>query len=168
MFSAPVVAAVLVPLVAWRVYSRIKRLTTRQHSRTWRHRTTLVFFPLLVALVLLGAAGNPVALAAMGAGAVVGIGLGMVSLGKTVFEQVDGKFWFTPHAPIGTVVALLFIGRMAWRAVEFYTSGGSFASQDFIKSPVTLLVFGILAAYYMTYAAGLLRWRRRTATAEIQ
>jgi hypothetical protein len=33
------------PLVLWRVYSRIKRLTTRQRSKVWRHRTTLVFFP---------------------------------------------------------------------------------------------------------------------------
>ncbi|HWJ95265.1 MAG TPA: hypothetical protein VNT33_11110 [Telluria sp.] len=168
MLTAPVVAAVLAPLVAWRVYSRIKRLTTRQHSRTWRHRTTLVFFPLLLALVLLGAYGNPVSLVAMAAGAVVGIGLGTVSLKKTVFEQVDAKFYFTPHAPIGAVVALLFIARMGWRAYEFYVNGGSFTNHEFMKSPVTLLVFGILAAYYMTYAVGLLRWRKRTAVAEVQ
>lgn len=166
MLTAPVVAAVLAPLVAWRVYSRIKRLTTRQHSRTWRHRTTLVFFPLLLALVLLAAAGNPVALVAMAAGAVAGTGLGMLALGKTVFEQVDDKFYFTPNAPIGAIVALLFIGRMGWRAYEFYMNGGALASQEFIKSPVTMLVFGILAAYYMTYAVGLLRWRKRTALTE--
>jgi hypothetical protein len=168
MLTAPVVAAVLAPLVAWRVYSRIKRLTTRQHSRTWRHRTTLVFFPLLLALVLLAALGNPVSLIAMAAGAVVGIGLGTVSLKKTVFEQAEGKFYFTPHAPIGAVVALLFIARMGWRAYEFYVNGGSFTNHEFMKSPVTLLVFGILAAYYMTYAVGLLRWRKRTALTEVQ
>jgi hypothetical protein len=166
MLSAPVVAAVLAPLVAWRVYSRIKRLTTRQHSRTWRHRTTLVFFPLLLALVLLGAAGNPVALAALGAGGVAGVGLGTLAISRTVFEQADGMFWFTPHAPIGAVVALLFIGRMGWRTYELYVSGGSVTNHDFIKSPVTMLVFGILAAYYMTYAVGLLRWRARTSVAE--
>ena len=161
--SAPVIAAVLAPLVAWRVYSRIKRLTTRQHSRTWRHRTTLVFFPLLLVLVGLGALGNPVALLALAAGAAVGIGLGRLSLARTAFEKVDDKFYFTPHAHIGAVIALLFIGRMGWRAYEFYVNGGSFANHDFMRSPLTLLVFGILAFYYMTYAVGLLAWRKRTA-----
>ena len=51
MLPTPVVAAVLVPLVLWRVYSRIKRLTTRQRSKVWRHRTTLVFFPLLILML---------------------------------------------------------------------------------------------------------------------
>jgi hypothetical protein len=34
---------------------------------------------------------------------------------------------------------------------------------DFTRSPLTLLIFGVLAGYYMTYAVGLLRWRKRTA-----
>ena len=51
MLPTPVVAAVLAPLVLWRIYSRIKRLTTRQRSKTWRHRTTLVFFPLLIVIL---------------------------------------------------------------------------------------------------------------------
>jgi hypothetical protein len=169
MLPTPVVAAVLAPLVLWRMYSRIKRLTTRQRSRTWRHRTTLVFFPLLLALLAAGALAAPMALAALAAGLVLGVPLGRLALGKTLFERVvtesGDEFWFTPHAPIGMAVALLFMGRMAYRAWEFYAQG-AFTQHDFVRSPLTLLIFGILAGYYMTYATGLLRWRRRTATTE--
>lgn len=166
MLPTPVVAAVLAPLVLWRMVSRIQRLTTRQRSRTWRHRTTLVFFPLLLALLTAGALAAPMALAALAAGLALGIPLGMLALSKTVFERVRAEpcdqFWFTPHAPIGMAVALLFIGRMGYRAYEFYAHG-AFTQHDFVRSPLTLLIFGILAGYYMTYAVGLLRWRKRTA-----
>ncbi|MGZ5198134.1 MAG: hypothetical protein ACXWC4_00020 [Telluria sp.] len=165
MANAPIVALALAPLVAWRVYSRFKRLTTRQRSRVWRHRTTLVFFPLLVLMFALTSIGNPVLLLALAAALAAGVALGNLALGKTTFERVGDDFYFTPHARIGAVVALLFIGRMAWRAWEYYSAGGAIAHQDFARSPLTLAVFGVLAGYYMTYAVGLLRWRKRTAVA---
>jgi hypothetical protein len=54
------------------------------------------------------------------------------------------------------------MGRMAWRAYEFYALG-SFAHHEFVSSPLTLVIFGVLAGYYMSYAVGLLAWRKRTA-----
>ncbi|GAB3461784.1 hypothetical protein GCM10027321_22700 [Massilia terrae] len=168
MVNAPIVAIALAPLVAWRVYSRIRRLTTRQRSRTWRHRTTLVFFPLLVLMLGLGALFSPMALLALAVGLAAGVGLGNIGIRKTTFEQVGEEFYFTPHARIGAVVALLFIGRMGWRAWEWYMSDGAIAHQDFARSPLTLGVFGILAGYYMTYAVGLLRWRKRSALPALQ
>jgi hypothetical protein len=162
MVPTPVVVAALTPFVLWRLYSRIRRLTTRQRSRTWRHRTTLVFFPLLIALMVFVSLGSPVALAALAAGIALGVPVGMLALKKTTFERTGDEFWFTPHALIGFGVAMLFIGRMAFRAWEFYLQG-SFVQHDFVRSPLTLLIFGILSGYYMTYAAGLLRWRKGTA-----
>lgn len=162
---APVVAAALAPLVAWRLYSRIKRLTTRQRSKTWRHRTTLVFFPLLLVMIGLGTLGNPAGLGVLAAGLVGGSVLGSFALARSTFEKAGDEYYFTPHAHIGAVVALLFIGRMAWRAWEFYSTGGTMQGHEFVKSPLTLAVFGVLAGYYMTYAVGLLRWRRNAALA---
>jgi hypothetical protein len=40
------------------------------------------------------------------------------------------------------------------------------SNPDFARSPLTLLVFGMLAAYYTTYAAGVLRWRHSLAAAD--
>jgi small-conductance mechanosensitive channel len=165
MLPTPVVAAVVAPFVVWRVYSRIKRLTTRQHSKMWRHRATLVFFPLAaIALAIVAVMSNPIAIVGLSTGLVFGVVLGYIAIGKTRFEQVADDFYFIPNAPIGAVVALLFIGRMAWRAYEFYAGG---ATQDMVASPLTLCIFGVLAGYYISYAFGLLAWRKRTAITTI-
>jgi hypothetical protein len=167
MLPTPVVAAVLAPFVLWRMYSRIKRLTTRQRSKVWRHRTTLVFFPLLILLLaVLSLRTMPVALVALGAGLPLGAVLGRFATNRTKFEQAGEEYYFTPHAPVGMLVALLFIGRMGYRAYEYYALG-SFAHHEFVTSPLTLCIFGVLAGYYMTFAAGLLAWRKRTAAAAI-
>jgi hypothetical protein len=167
MLPTPVVAAVLAPLVLWRVYSRIKRLTTRQRSKVWRHRTTLVFFPLLILLLAaLSLQTSQIALLGLGAGLPLGVVLGRFASGRTKFEKAGDEYYFTPHAPVGMLVALLFIGRMGYRAYEYYALG-SFAHHEFVTSPLTLFIFGILAGYYMTFAAGLLAWRKRTAAAAI-
>jgi hypothetical protein len=167
MLPTPVVAAVLAPFVLWRMYSRIKRLTSRQRSKVWRHRTTLVFFPLLVLLLAaLSVQSSQIALAGLAAGLPLGLVLGRYASNRTRFEQVGDEFYFTPHAPVGMLVALLFMGRMAYRAWEYYSLGAeSLQHHEFVTSPLTLFIFGILAAYYMTFAAGLLAWRKRTAAA---
>lgn len=168
MLPTPVVAAVLAPFVLWRVYSRIKRLTTRQRSKMWRHRTTLVFFPLLVlVLAVLSLQTAPVALAGLGAGLPLGLVLARIATSRTKFEQVGDEYYFTPNAPIGMLVAVLFLGRMAYRAYQLYAAQGQLAHHEFVTSPLTLFIFGILAGYYMTFAVGLLAWRKRTAAASI-
>jgi hypothetical protein len=168
MLPTPVVAAVLAPFVLWRVYSRIKRLTTRQRSKVWRHRTTLVFFPLLVlVLAVLSLQTAPIALAGLGAGLPLGLVLARIATSRTKFEQVGDEYYFTPNAPIGMLVALLFLGRMAYRAYQLYAAQGQLAHHEFVTSPLTLFIFGILAGYYMTFAVGLLAWRKRTAAASI-
>jgi hypothetical protein len=162
MLPTPVVAVALVPLVLWRVYSRVRRLTTRQRSKTWRHRTTLVFFPLLLAVLgWFALQTNPRSLAFMACGLLGGAALGRAAIARTRFEQNGSEFHFTPFAPIGLVMAALVMSRMAWRGYEFYMLGAS-DHHAFIASPLTMLVFGILAGYYMCFALGLLAWRKRT------
>ena len=70
-------------------------------------------------------------------------------------------FFFTPNAPLGIALSLLFLGRIAYRFETFYLAEGSqrFSAADFGRSPLTLLIFGTLAGYYVAYAIGLLRWR---------
>jgi hypothetical protein len=162
MTSTPLVAAVLIPFVMWRVYQRVKRLMVRQRSQAWRHWISAVLFPAL--LVLLGTLSlvHPQALAGMAAGVAAGAALGVLGLRKTRFERIGSgvstEFFYTPNAHIGVLVSLLFVGRLLYRGYEFYVLGTA-QPQDFASSPLTLLVFGVLAGYYTTYAAGLLRWR---------
>ena len=153
----PVIAAVLIPFVMWRVYQRIKRLMVRQHSQAWRHWVGVVIFPVL--LVLLGsmALAHPLSLAGMAGGVAVGVVLGTIGLRRTVYERIGADFYYTPSAHIGVLVSMLFIGRLLYRGYEFYFAGSAHPA-DFGSSPSTLLVFGILAGYYTRYAAGILRW----------
>lgn len=172
MLTTPMFAAVLVPFVLWRMFSRVKRLTTRQRSKTWRHTTSLVFFPLLVLLLaFVSLRTGWLGIAALAAGLPIGAVLGSIAIGKTRFEQTEGDYYFTPYAPIGLAVAALFMGRMAWRGYEFYALGGfqqhgasAFQHHEFVSSPLTLFIFGVLAGYYMRYAFGLLSWRKRSAS----
>jgi hypothetical protein len=162
MVPTPVVAAVLAPLVLWRVVMRVRRLTVRQQSQPWRHRISLFVFPPLILWMLVAASASPLALAALIAGVVGGSLLGLKGLDKTVFERVGDDFYYTPFAPIGIAVAGLFLVRLAYRGYEFMH--GMVAHSDFARSPLTLLVFGILGGYYMTYSYGLLRWRKLAAS----
>lgn len=158
MTSTPLVAAVLVPFVMWRVYQRIKRLMVRQHSQAWRHWISLILFPVLLVLLGVAALAHPQALAGMAAGIAAGAALGVLGLRKTQYEHIGSEFFYTPNAHIGVLVSMLFVGRLLYRGYEFYVLGTA-QPQDFASSPLTLAVFGILAGYYTMYAAGLLRWR---------
>jgi hypothetical protein len=164
MTSTPLVAAVLVPLVMWRVYQRVKRLMVRQRSQPWRHWISVVLFPALLVLMGTLSLGHPQALAGMAAGAAAGAALGVLGLRKTRYEHIGSEFFYTPNAHIGVLVSLLFVGRLLYRGYEFYVLGTA-QPQDFASSPLTLLVFGVLAGYYTTYAAGLLRWRAAASSA---
>ena len=162
MNSTPIVAAVLVPFVLWRVYNRIKRLMVRQRSQAWRHWIAAILFPALLLTMALFGLSNPVALAGLAAGVTVGVGLAVVALNKTRFEYVDGQFFFTPNAHIGIIVSMVFLSRLLYRAYEYYVNGA--APQGATLSPLTMLAFGVMAGYYAVYATGLLRWRRAQKT----
>lgn len=159
-----VVPSLLAIFVGWRVYQRMRRLIGRQPVRTTRLVLTVIAFPLL--LVLVGAASlRDVALIeGIAAGAIVGIGLGLLALRLTRFEVTAAGCFFVPNTVIGIAVSLLFIGRLVFRfGVLYGASGGIDPSslQSFGSSPLTLAIFGIVAAYYTTFAVGVLLWYRQ-------
>lgn len=160
MQASTLVVVALVPLIAWRFYSRVRRLIGRQKSRAWRHWAALVLFPTLLAMLAFGAAADRVAIGALIAGIAVGVGLGLLGLRLTRFERTAEGFFYTPNAHIGIAISVVFAARIAWRLIEVQVHAGALPTgQDFARSPLTLLVFGVLAAYYTAYAAGVLRWR---------
>jgi hypothetical protein len=161
MTTTQLVLAALIPLVLWRLYSRLKRFIGRQRSRLWRHMLASIFFPSMAALFALLALHDPLALSALAAGTVAGGCLALWALKLTTFEQTGDDFHYTPNARIGIAIALVFIARILYRAIEIFAAGGipPTGQQDFARSPLTLLVFGLLAGYYAVYASGLIRWR---------
>ncbi|WP_426207475.1 hypothetical protein [Massilia sp. TWP1-3-3] len=153
-----IVIMALAPLLMYRVYKRVQRLTVRQQSRTWRHWCAVTLFPLLLVGLAVAVIHIPLALAAIAGGVVVGAILGVVALRRTGFERVGSDYFYTPYAPIGMVVSMLFIARMAYRIFEMVTLGVQ-QTPNLGSSPLTLSILGIMAGYYLAYGAGLLRWR---------
>ena len=162
MQQAPaLVALALLPLIAWRLYRRVRRLVGRQRSVVWRHWTAAILFPLLLLTLLPVALRDPWALAALGVGVTGGVALAAWGLHLTRFERSGDDFHYTPSAHIGIGLSLLLVCRILYRLVGVYdgTLAHADAARDFGRSPLTLLVFGLLAGYYAAYATGLLRWR---------
>jgi hypothetical protein len=162
--SLLVVAGVAV-LIAWRMYSRFRRLVGRQRLSRVRPWITLVVFPLLLVLFALGAIAHPMALAALGGGVVIGAALGTWGLRLTKFEATPQGLFYTPNLHLGIALSSLFAARVLYRVVQWYflDQSGAGAPDDFLRSPLTLAIFATLAGYYVRYAIGLILWRRATS-----
>ncbi|MCH8618266.1 hypothetical protein [Undibacterium sp. TS12] len=155
------IGAAVGAFVVWRIVSRIRRMVGRQKYSGVRAMITICIFPILIALVAFGALNHEGNVLFMLGGLIIGCGLGVYGLRLTKFESHAGKF-YTPNAHLGIALSLLMIGRIAWRMGTLYFTTQSFAAPpgDFSSSPLTLFLFGMLAAYYISYAIGLLRWSR--------
>lgn len=159
--ASTVTFLVLVPLVAWRVYARVRRMVGRQKLSRVRPWLTLIFFPLLLGLLAFVTLSHPERLALLAGGVAAGVGLARYGISKTRFEATPQGLFYTPNAHLGIALSLLFIGRLAYRFLQVYLAEPGFQNDpaDFGRSPLTLAIFGLLAGYYVGYAFGLLRWK---------
>lgn len=162
--STLLLPAGLAALVAWRLYSRVKRMVARQRVSKVRPWVTLCLLPLFVAGLLVASLSYPYAALALVTGVVAGAALGVYGLRLTKFEQTPDGLFYTPNPYLGVGLSLLLFARIGYRAAQLYFAPGPMdGSAIFVRSPLTLLVFGTLAGYYIAYAVGLLRWRHRVA-----
>jgi hypothetical protein len=157
---------VLLPLLGWRIYARVRRMVGRQRLTQRRPWLTVVIFPLILLMLAAVAWVHPERLALLVLGVAAGVGLGHYGLGKTRFELTPQALYYTPNAHLGIALSLLFIGRIIYRVLEVMVLSPQLphGSDDFARSPLTLLVFGLMAGYYVRYAIGLLRWRANLTT----
>jgi len=152
-------------LIMWRLYSRIRRMVGRQNYSPMRSRVTVTIFPLLFALLAVFAAAHPIAALSLLGGAAIGAILGMYGLRLTKFEQTPQGLFYTPNAHLGVALSVALIVRIGFRLVQVTYMAPTDAAPPnaFLSSPFTLAIFGTLAAYYVTYAIGLIRWERAMA-----
>lgn len=159
---------VLLPLVAWRVYSRFRRMVGRQGLSRVRPWITLTIFSIVLVLLAYAARAHVDRLGWLAAGLTAGSLLGVYGLRLTRFEATPQGLFYTPNPYLGISLSLLFFGRILYRVAEVYsiTSSASPTAPDFARSPLTLAVFGFIAGYYVTYAVGLMLWRNRETRAQ--
>jgi hypothetical protein len=134
-----------------------------------RPKITIVVFTLLFGLLLFSTLAHPINAVALVGGSGLGAALGVLGIRLTKFEQTAEGLFYTPSAHLGIALSALFIGRMAWRFFQLYSLDGQgqppTGMNDITHSPLTLVIFATLAGYYVTYAMGLLSWRRRVTRA---
>jgi hypothetical protein len=163
-----IVLLVLIPLFAWRVCRRFRRMVGRQRLSKVRLRITLTIYPTLLVLLCFAARSHPERFWWLAGGVTFGSLLGLFGLSKTRFEPTPKGLFYTPHAHLGIALSLLFVARIVYRLVEVYVLEPATAHGmgGFARSPLTLSVFGLLAGYYIIYAIGLIRWRLRILRAK--
>jgi hypothetical protein len=151
----------VVPIVVWRLYSRVKRNIGRQHLSKWRPWVTMTLFPVLAILISMSAASQPLRLLAMAGGILAGAVLGVFGTRHTKFESTPEGVFYTPNAHIGIALSVLFTGRVIYRMIQLYSIDPAAQPNpaDFASSPLTLSIFGLLTGYYVTYAIGLIRYK---------
>lgn len=164
METTTIALLVLVPLLVWRIYARLKRLAVRQQSTPWRHRLAVVLLMLVIAVTAAVVMGNVLSLSSLGAGVLAGFWAGVWGIKLTRFERSEQGMFFTPHRYLGIGVAMLFVARVIYRGLELYTNSRTpvpvpLPMMDFLYNPLTLLPLGLLAGYFASYSWGLLRKR---------
>ena len=163
MEMTTIVLLLLVPLLVWRIYSRLKALMGRNRSQLWRHYALAVLLPLMVGILAANLIGHPLALGVLVIGCAAGAGLGYWNMKLTRLENTPEGFFYTPNLHLGLLVSLLFIGRLLYRGFELYLqmhNGTQLPPDQFHQSPLTVLTFGLLAGFYGVYNYLLARWRR--------
>jgi hypothetical protein len=156
MTSSQVVPVLLVPFIAWRIYSRVHRNIGRQPYRPKRLLTSAIIFGVITLLIGLAAMAAPRALASLVGGLAVAVALSFVALRLTKWENSRAGEFYIPNTNIGLAVIVLFMGRMLYRVVlmtGLIQTSTSPAST--LQSPLTLFVFGITSGYYFAYSLGL-------------
>ncbi len=154
---------IVLPLIVWRMYSRFRRLVGRQRLSRIRPWITVTVFPTLVFLVAWVAQFHVERLAWLAIGLVLGALCAVYALRLTRFEATTQGLFYTPNAHLGIALSTLMLARIGYRMYEVMTAGPILArdNSEFVRSPITLAIFGILAGYYVAYAIGLIRWRRK-------
>lgn len=151
-------------LLAWRLHARIRRLISRQRLSLLRLRIRLSLLPLVLVALAVHVGADPAGLLALAAGALGGALLGDYGIRLTRFEDTNTGLYYTPSLHIGIALSALLVARIAYRLYELYLAGPALmaAPDHFLRSPLTLAVFGLLAGYYLCYAMGLRRWWKDT------
>lgn len=129
---APLTPYLSMAAIGYLYYRRIRRSFGRQQCKPLATAVRSAVLLIAVAALAFAVYGLPQVRLGIAAGALVGIGLGALSLRYTHAEWTDGQGWYTPNRWIGGGLMLVLLGRLAWRWADgaFSSSaGGRFACQ---------------------------------------
>ncbi|MEO6875020.1 MAG: DUF1453 domain-containing protein, partial [Opitutaceae bacterium] len=94
--------------------------------------------------------------------------LAMVALRLTKFETSQAKpHYYTPNTYIGLGLTLLLAGRVIYRVGVLYFSktATTLTAPTVMHSPLTMVILGLTAGYYVVFNSGVLLKSRRRSSA---
>jgi hypothetical protein len=163
MHSKLIIPVLVVALLAWRIYVRMRRTFGRQRVQPRRLRARITLLGVIGALLLVAAGHDAWTFGGICAGSACGALLALLGLRHTRFEATaDGRF-YTPHTYIGLAVTALFFGRLIYDLLQFSHDAGALSALHGAGpgpnpyNPVTLALSGAFIAYYLAYYLGVLR-----------
>ena len=161
----PLAVAALAVLL---VYRRLRRMFGRQPLRPVRMRLRIGILVLLGCSLLPAALHSASFLAAVAAGLVVGIALGLWGARMTRYARRDAQLYYMPHTYSGIAVSLLLVGRLVYRLSVVYSSDRaagdgaevlqSMTTPVMFKSPLTVAMLFVVIGYYVCYYGWIL-WK---------
>lgn len=158
MTSTQLAPALVTTFIAWRIYVRVRRNIGRQPFQPRRMIARIVIFSVITLLIGATAVFYLPALAGLGAGLLLGVPLAIIGLRLTRFEKTTEGSYYTPNTYLGLALTFLLVGRIIYRFTAGF--GGSTMSDPMasgmVRSPITLVLFGLTAGYYIAYYAGVL------------
>lgn len=159
---------VLLPLLAWRLRARYKRLIGRQRTNKYRPWIVMGIYAALLTLLSWAAWGQWHALETLAGGLAAGWLLSCWAWKQTQLEPTPQGLYYTPHTHLGIALLLLFIARIAYRVVEiiWLLPESQSGFHAFVASPLTMAVFGLMAGHNSGYALALYLWRRKVLQAK--
>jgi Protein of unknown function (DUF1453) len=155
MTPAPVMPVLIGGLIAWGIYRRVRRNIGRQPLRPRRITVSIVIFSLVSVLFFVMSLQHPRLMLGIAGGLLLGVLLGFVGLRLTKFETTDEGHFYTPNTHIGVALSALFIGRMLYRFWILHDAATATGHPPPFQSPLTFLIFGLIAGYYIVYYIGL-------------
>lgn len=164
------IPALMIPLMAFAMYRRVRGNFGQQPIRRKRMIARIVVLSLVTVLLALTGLYNPMLLVGLAGGIAGGAVLGTVGLRLTRFAQNQrGEDVYIPNPWIGAGLTVLLIGRLAWRFLVVMpqmqdpamAAASGHMAPPMGNSPLTLAVFGLMVGYYLVYFIGLLVHHRR-------
>jgi cytochrome b561 len=168
MDQKQITLVVMIALVGFAIYRRVRRTIGRQPYQPKRMQARMAVFGVIGAIALLFSFRNIEVGGAMLAGLAGGAALGVFGVRHTKFETTPKGKFYTPHTYIGLFVTLLLLGRLAYRFFIVMPTMQAAAQADanpyaaFQKSPLTMAIFGIVFGYYIAYYGAVIREMRKT------
>jgi len=110
---------------------------------------------LFSAAIIFVSLGQPHLLWGVGGGLALGVLLGFIGLRLTQFETTTAGHFYIPNTPIGVALSVVLVGRIAYRFLVIRDAAVASYHSPPMQSPLTFLIFGLTAGYYIVYQTGL-------------